>query len=221
MSIFKELKCNPVALRVIPLVVYLIFTSMQGKFGEESKYWVYFFKTIVAGILVFSIRGLIPEMRYTWSWEGVAVGIGVFVIWVGIDPLYPVIGRSGAPWNPHAAFGQDSWKAWFFWFARAFGSTLVVPMVEEVFYRSFLYRYWIRKDFQSVDLKQRDMRAALVASIVFGFAHSEWLAGILCGLAYQWVVWRRGRLGDAMLAHAITNAMLAVWVAWRGEWRFW
>ena len=53
------------------------------------------------------------------------------------------------------------------------------------------------------------------------FAHREWLAGILCGFAYQGLVCWKKRLGDAMTAHAITNFLLALWVVGRGAWKFW
>ena len=58
-------------------------------------------------------------------------------------------------------------------------------------------------------------------SIIFGVVHREWLAGILCGAAYQWLVLRRGHLGDAMTAHAISNLLLGIWVAYKGAWHFW
>jgi CAAX prenyl protease-like protein len=72
-----------------------------------------------------------------------------------------------------------------------------------------------------VELKHFDLRALVVTSLVFGFAHHEWLAGIVCGLIYQGLVLRKGRLGDAMTAHAITNFLLGVWVIYRGAWHFW
>jgi CAAX prenyl protease-like protein len=61
----------------------------------------------------------------------------------------------------------------------------------------------------------------LATAAIFGFAHHEWLAGILCGFAYQGLVCWKKRLGDAMTAHAITNFLLGVWVVWRGAWHFW
>jgi CAAX prenyl protease-like protein len=61
----------------------------------------------------------------------------------------------------------------------------------------------------------------VVTSLVFGLEHHEWLAGILCGFAYQGLVIWKGRLGDAVTAHGITNFLLGVWVLWRGAWQFW
>ena len=104
---------------------------------------------------------------------------------------------------------------------RILGSTLVVPPLEEVFYRSFLYRYIVKPDFLSVSLNRFLPLPFLATAAVFGISHFQWLAGILCGMAYQWLVLRKNRLGDAMTAHAITNFLLGVWIVWRGAWQFW
>jgi CAAX prenyl protease-like protein len=57
--------------------------------------------------------------------------------------------------------------------------------------------------------------------VIFGFEHTQWLAGILCGFAYQGLVCRKKRLGDALTAHAITNGLLGLWIIWKGAWQFW
>jgi hypothetical protein len=111
--------------------------------------------------------------------------------------------------------------AWFFIAVRILGSTFIVPPLEEVFYRSFLYRYFAKQNFLSVPLNKFLPLPFLATACAFGFSHNEWLAGIVCGAAYQWLVLRKNRLGDAMTAHAITNFLLGVWVVWRGAWNFW
>jgi CAAX prenyl protease-like protein len=129
--------------------------------------------------------------------------------------------KAGEPWNPFKQFGPGSALGWFFAAVRTFGSALVVPPIEEAFYRSFLYRYFIRLDFQSVPFNQLHWLSLVVTSLLFAIGHYQWLAGILCGLIFQGLVLRKNRLGDAMTAHAITNFLLGVWVVWRGDWKFW
>jgi CAAX prenyl protease-like protein len=104
---------------------------------------------------------------------------------------------------------------------RLLGSTFIVPPLEEVFYRSFLYRYVMQPDFQGIALGAFRASSFVVTAVIFGFSHFEWLAGVLCGLAYQGLVCWKKRLGDAMTAHAITNLLLGLWVMWRGAWNFW
>ena len=206
---------------MVPFAVFLLLTFAQGWFGEAAHYWIYLAKTLVGAWLVWTLWPSITEMRWAFSWEAVVVGVAVFVMWVGLDPYYPKLGKPGTPWNPPHQFGGGSALAWMFIAVRLAGSALVVPPLEEVFYRSFLYRYIIKPDFQSVLLKRFSWTSFLVTSAVFGVEHFQWLAGILCGFAYQGLVCWKGRLGDAMTAHALTNLLLGLWVVWKGAWQFW
>ena len=217
----KKLQSSPVAARVAPFAIFLALTFCQGRFGEASRYWFYVAKTVIGLWMVWVMRPVVTEMRWAFSWEAVVVGVLVCVMWVGINDYYPKFGKPGAGWNPHAQFGQNSGLAWLVIAVRIFGSTIVVPPLEEVFYRSFLYRYIIKADFQTVPQGTFHWLAFLVTSVIFGVSHYEWLAGILCGFAYQGLVCWKKRLGDAITAHAITNLLLAIWVVWKGAWNFW
>jgi CAAX prenyl protease-like protein len=148
----------------------------------------------------------------------------VFAIWVGLDPYYPkssLLFKTGTPWNPFKVFGEQSMAGWFFVGVRTFGSAIIVPPIEEAFYRSFLYRYMVRTDFTTMSLGQFHGLSLVVTSLLFGLVHYQWLAGVLCGLAFQGLVLHKKRLGDAMLAHAITNFLLGIWIVWKGAWQFW
>jgi len=220
--ILQTFENSPAWIRVLPYVLFVAPLYLQGQLGAGSSFWVYAFRTVLGLALILWMVPRVKEMRWAFSWEAVGVGVLVFVAWVGLDPYYPAIGRSEeSGWNPHEVFGQGSAWAWVFLVVRLVGSTLIVPPLEEVFHRSFLYRYIIRADFLSVSMRRFDWRAFAGVCLVFGFIHKEWLAGILCGAAYQGLVLRKGRLGDAMTAHAITNFLLGLWVVSRGAWRFW
>ena len=207
--------------RIAPFLVFLALTFCQGKFGAASAYWFYLAKTLAGAWLIWEMRPFVSEMRWTISWEAVLVGAGVFAIWVGLDPFYPHLIKNGAAWNPAGQFGENPALAWLMIATRIAGSTFVVPPLEEVFYRSFLYRYIARQDFLSVPLNQFLPLPFLATVAVFGFSHNEWLAGILCGATFQWLVLRKNRLGDAMTAHAITNFLLGGWIVWQHAWHFW
>jgi CAAX protease family protein len=222
MNLLREkFQGSPIYARVAPFVIFLLLTFGQGQFGPASAYWFYLAKTLVGVWLIWEMRPFVSEMRWAVSWEAVVVGVGVCVMWVGIDGFYPKIGPGGTVWDPNEQFGAGSALAWTFIAARILGSTFVVPPLEEVFYRSFLYRYFVRTDFQEMPLGRFHATSFIVTSVIFGFEHSQWLAGILCGLAYQGLVLRKNRLGDVMTAHAITNFLLGVWVVWQGAWKFW
>lgn len=207
--------------RVLPFALFLGFTLLQGHLGDASSFWIYALKSFVGAALIWLVWPLVAEMRWRLSFEAVLAGILVFALWVGLDPFYPVLGRASEGWNPHLAFGHNSLLAWTFILIRILGSTLVVPALEEVFYRSFLYRWLAKADFQQLPLGHFAWWPFLGTSVIFGLTHREWLAGILCGLIYQTLVCRHKRLGDAMTAHAITNFLLGCWVVANGAWYFW
>lgn len=224
MPLRKIFSRSPLTSRVAPFIIFLILTFGQGQFGPASAYWFYLAKTLVGLWLIVEIWPLVPEMRWAINWEATVVGIAVFVMWVGIDPYYPKLGLSRAVpenSNPNLVFGDHSSLAWFFMLVHIFGMTVVVPPLEEVFYRSFLYRFIAKPNFLEVPLNKFLPLPFFATAIVFGFEHSQWLAGILCGFAYQWLVLRKNRIGDAITAHAITNFLLGVYIVWRGAWNFW
>jgi uncharacterized protein len=242
-SILQDCRKSPTLVRVVPFFIFVGLTACQGQFGQDSRYWFYLLKTVAGAALVWAIRPWVSEMRWRWSWEALAVGVAVFWLWVGLDGLYPQIdtvlkkllspaakylglaawcsasASNPIPWNPHTRF--DPAVAWGFVIVRLLGSSLVVPPLEEVFYRSFLYRYIARPAFERLPLNYFAWAPFLITAGIFGFSHYEWLPGILCGILYQGLVIRKNRLGDAMIAHAITNFLLGSWIIWKGAWHFW
>ena len=60
-----------------------------------------------------------------------------------------------------------------------------------------------------------------MSSIAFGLLHGRWLAGALAGMAYAAALYRRGRIGETVYAHMITNALIAGYVLWSGRWSLW
>lgn len=209
------------AARVAPFFIFAALTTSQTLFGEAGRYWIYISKSFVGAWLLWVVWPVVPEMRWKVSWEAVVVGLLVLVMWVGIDPFYPKYPKEPKPWNPNSLYGEGSALAWTLVVGRILGSSIVVPPMEEMFYRSFVYRYIINPKFDEVPLNRFHPLSFVITSVVFGMVHREWLAGILCGLAYQWLVIRKGRLGDAMTAHAITNFGLGLWIVYKGAWHFW
>jgi len=226
MSMLREkLATSPAYARVIPYFILLFLTSFaQDSLGESWRYWLYFAKMLVGGWCIYEMRDFVKEMRWAFSWEAVAVGVGIFGVWVFLDPFYPkneVLMKVGDPWNPFKHYGEGSLLGWFFVAVRTFGSAIVVPPIEEAFYRSFLYRYLVKIDFLGMPMNRMHGLSFVVTALIFGLVHYQWLAGVICGMAYQWLVIRKDRLGDAMTAHAITNFLLGIWVVWKDAWIFW
>jgi CAAX prenyl protease-like protein len=216
----QKFSASPEYARVMPFAVFLVLTVGQGHLGTSSPYWMYALKTVVGAWLIWESRPFVQEMRWKFSWEAVLIGVLVCGLWIGLDGLYPRLSKPEGKWDPFDKFGSA--VAWFYAAVRIIGSSLVVPPLEEVFYRSFLYRYFVRINFLTMPLGQFHALSFAVTSIIFGLVHPDrWVAGILCGLAYQGLVIRKNRLGDAMTAHGITNFLLGIWVLWKHDWSFW
>jgi CAAX prenyl protease-like protein len=224
-----QIRASPALVRAFPFIVFVALTALQPYAGASGAYWIYLVKVIVVGAMLWEARTLIPEMRWRLTWEGLLVGVAVFVLWVKLGVVIRAAGLgsfgewhlSSRPWNPIAFYGSGSALAVFFVAVRLAGSVAVVPPLEEVFYRSFVYRYLAKPDFQLVPIGQFFWMPFIVTSLLFGFEHREWLAGVLCGFAYQGLVCWKKRVGDAITAHAVTNALLGYWVIAKDQWQFW
>ena len=135
-SLNDKLQASPLLARVLPFVVFLVLTSAQGSFGPESQFWVYLLKTLVGVWLIWTIWPLVGEMRWALSIEAVGAGLLVFLLWIGLDFPYPKLMEPDDSWNLPKHFGDNAMMIWLFAGTRIAGSTLVVPLLEEVFYRS-------------------------------------------------------------------------------------
>ena len=128
------------------------------------------------------------------------------------------LGNANAVYRPVSAEGTLQWPLIA---ARWIGATLVVPVMEELFWRSFLMRWIERAQFETVVPQQIGLKAVLLSTFVFVLAHTLWLAALVAGLAYAWLYRRTGKLWVPVVAHAVTNGALGVWVVFTGNWAYW
>ncbi len=228
----------PEGSRVLPFLVFMVFTSLPSSWYPGAEFWNYAIKTLAAAALLVWLRPWLPEMKWAVSWEAIAVGLGIAVLWLACDQWLPTSSQiwgwfeSGMarmpkvkpadPWNPVGFFAEAPAIGWSLVAVRVIGRSVIVPMVEEVFYRSFIYRMFVdAAKFNQVEFSTYKPLAFYGTSILFGLAHGDlWIPGILCGMAYQGLVLRKNRLGDAMMAHGVTNLVISLWTIYRGDWRF-
>ena len=104
---------------------------------------------------------------------------------------------------------------------RLAGAALVVPVMEELFWRSFVMRWIHQPDFLKVAPAESGLKALAISSVLFALEHHLWFAGLLAGLAYGWLYMRSGNLWVPTLSHAVTNGVLGIWVLHTGSWQFW
>jgi uncharacterized protein len=104
---------------------------------------------------------------------------------------------------------------------RCIGAVLLVPVMEELFWRSFLMRWLQQPVFQGVEPRRVGLKAIVLSTFVFTLAHTLWLAAVIAGFTYALLYVRSGKLWTAVIAHAVTNGALAAWVIATGQWQFW
>lgn len=161
------------------------------------------------------------------SIASVAIGIGVFFLWIAPDVLVPgyrnsvlfsnpIIGHVGSSLRPQAL--SSSWVlAW-----RSIRASTVVPIAEELFWRAFLMRWLIRNDFRSIPLGTYAPFAFWLTAILFAVEHGPyWDVGLLTGVIYNLWMIRTKSVADCILMHAVTNALLSAYVIASGQWQYW
>lgn len=210
-------KLRPYYPYVLPFAVFMILTEI-GNWIPDAIYYIYPLKTLVtAGILLYYWK-YYKELNLSWTGFALFCGIAVFIIWVGIDDFYPKL-SSGTTYNPYA-FKSKRIAVWLI-FNRMIGSVVIVPVMEELFWRSFILRFLINQDFRKVPIGTFTWPSFIISSILFGTEHNRWLAGIIAGAIYNIVLYQRKELSDCIAAHAITNFLLGVFVVSSGCYEFW
>jgi uncharacterized protein len=156
----------------------------------------------------------------------ILIGIAVFVIWVAPDRLFHYrhfwLFENSITGAASSSIAPDLKTASWFVAIRILGSVALVPIAEELFWRGWLMRWLIDNDFQKVPLGKYAPLSFWLVAILFASEHGPyWEVGLIAGVIYNWWLVRTRSLADCMLAHAITNGVLAAWVLMTGEWQYW
>ena len=110
---------------------------------------------------------------------------------------------------------------WVNFWIHMFGTSVVIAVIEEFFFRGFLYRWMLGSPFFKVDAGKLKWGMLCVISIFFGIEHVEWLAGIICGIAFGLLYIKTEDIWAAILAHGTTNFLLGLYVVKYGAYQFW
>jgi len=209
------MKSKPWLPYVVPMGIYMAFLLVQT---NANLLWVYPAKVIAVAAALIYFRREYEELRPGFSLLAVIVGLVAIAIWIGIDPFYPKF-ASGVVFDP-ATISSVAQRNMFLAF-RIVGAVIVVPVMEELFWRAFLIRWLVNEDFKSVPVGTFTGLSFAVTVALFGLEHNEWLAGLICGALYNWLYYKRKNVFACVIAHAVSNAALAAWVLSRGDWKFW
>ena len=216
-------------LRIAPFALFMALLALRGAAPDDGTWgfdarWLYAVTVVAVGaMLIFFWRDYgelarqnLPEARELLL--AVAVGVAVFAVWIQLDAPWMTLGEPSAGFVPLTAAGAIDWPLVA---VRWVGAALLVPVMEELFWRSFLMRWIEQPVFEGVDPQRVGLKAVVLSTFVFVLAHTLWLAAAIAGLAYAWLYVRSGKLWLPVIAHAVTNGVLGAWVIATGNWRFW
>ena len=182
--------------------------------------------TAVVGLICLAFHGKFLKVpKALNALIGLMVGLVVCALWIWPDSFswyrtwlcWPI----GTPPAPPAASPYDpAFCGWTLTIAKLVGSAFVIAPVEEVFFRSFLYRWLQNRNFAAVPLSRFDLSAFLWMVFLFTLEHDRPFAAAMAGALYGLLAIRWG-LGAAIIAHVVTNLALGLHVIYRGAWAFW
>jgi len=206
---------NPSAPYLLPFLLILA-AAMVSRATSGAFEWLYPLRLFASGAALWIFRASYKKLDWRFGWEAPATGALVFALWLagdwlsGVHPQNPLTPNS-TPW---IAAAQSVWLA-----LRLLSAVVTVPIAEELAFRGYLIRRIISVDFEQVSPRTFTAAALIISSLAFGVLHGgRWIAGTLAGLLYAAVLIRRGRIGDAVVAHATTNVFLAASVLVTGQW---
>jgi uncharacterized protein len=223
---------------VLPYLVFALLTQ-NADWAPAWRAEIYLLKIVVVAALLWGCRREYGDLRVRWSPAlpvAALVGVLVIVAWVGLDPYYP---QSVAEWQALSSTGlqvfahADKHAGQFdpthtallpvavAVVIRVLGAVLVVPVFEELFWRGWLIRWLVNDNHRAVRVGLYTPASFAITTLAFGLTHHEWLAGIICGAAFNALLYWRRDLFACVVAHAAANLALAAWVLSKGAWWFW
>lgn len=226
---------NATLARTLPFLLFMAFIALNegARFmvknglltlDPTALYYLYPVRTFLVALLLFHYRGEYHELcwkdlaKYRITAAATLIGLVTCVMWVYTDWMLSV---TGPPPGFNPTLLPEGAVRLLMTITRVAGAVLLVPVMEELFWRSFMMRYFIDTDFEAVPLGRFTWFSFIGTAILFGLEHHLFLAGVAAGVIYNLILCRTRSLAQCVLAHAVTNLALAVYVLYTGQWGFW
>ena len=205
---------SPEAVYLAPMLAIVAASMIGAAFSAGGVDLWYPIRLLAVAVPLWAYRREYAAIRWSVSWAAPAIGGLVFLLWIARWPA--AIGTSPIRSTVLDALGPAAAAAWLA--ARAIGSAVTVPIAEELAFRGFLARRILAVDFNAIPHGRFTWVSLVLSSIAFGVLHGRWIEGTIAGMLYAYAYHRRGSLGDAVAAHATTNALLGAEAILTGDW---
>jgi CAAX prenyl protease-like protein len=212
---------------IAPFAAFMLWMAARP-FVQLAQPWDEVVRVGVLALVLFTVsRSVVCALRVKRWMSSVVVGLLVFVLWVLPAQLWP-------DYRSHWLFQNvitgetvshipDDWLSDPLMLSlRMTRAALLVPLLEELFWRGFLPRWVVNNDWTRVPMGTYNTLAFVGTALLFASEHGPyWDAGLMCGIIYNWYMHHTKSLGDLVLAHAVTNAALSAFVVVTRQYAFW
>jgi CAAX prenyl protease-like protein len=209
---------------VLPMAIYMAFIWIAAKWPSIYPL-TYLARVLLVAAALIAFWRHYTRISWRYWWLGATVGVVGIVQWIGmqlwLQRNFSFFAPPEDPFDPTARFTGGMLYA--FLAVRIIGAVLIVAVMEELFWRDFLWRQILApNDFKLAEVGERSWAAFLIVSVIFGTVHGNWwLTSIVWGLMIGALLMYTKSLGACIVAHAVTNLLLAVYVLKYRDWAFW
>lgn len=210
---------------VLPMGIFLGITWLATQWPAGYPL-LYGLKTLLTAVALVVLWRSFTRIRWNHAWLGVIVGVVGIFQWLGMQLLlqkhFAFFRPADGAFNPFEHFSSDAAR-YAFIAMRIAGAVLVVPVMEELFWRDFLWRQVLApNDFKLASVGEPGLAPLLIVSGAFATVHGNWwLTAIVWALMIGVLLIYTRSLGACIIAHATTNLLLAVYVLIYRAWSFW
>lgn len=212
---------------VAPFAVFMLLLGVSPLLAIPEPWESIARVIIIAGSLLVFSKGVLRQIRVSHALSSTLLGIAVFALWVLPDQVVP-------GWRSHWLFQNDitgtvtnsikpaDLSNPLVVVLRFFRAAILVPVLEELFWRGWLPRWMAKRNWQELSMGYFTTASFVIVAVLFASEHGPfWEVGLVCGLIYNWWMWRTKSLGDLILTHAVTNAALSTFVMLTGQYGYW
>lgn len=208
----------------------LTFDLMQSPIMRKARYKIKLLRYIATSLYILLFHRFIPELHEPYSVNSITLECFIVGALSGLITVYLNENQDEAMrtlWRPGHDFESglvgDTWDM-----LRLVGSSLAVPVEEELFYHSWMFRYivMVRKgeyeSFVDVPFWEWNWVAWVVSNGVKGIYNGkEWQSYFISGLLFQWMIGRRGLFLDGLITHSVSNLTVGCWVLATNQRQYW
>lgn len=231
----KELFSSPLFKRIFPFCIFMAFIALEEllrKFQDheilhihqKTFYFFYVVKVVLVVFFLLSFRKSYIEVKfkelfiYRKTVLSLLSGLIIFIMWIKFDWT---LNSNHIPSGFNPEVFEDNAVKSFMIFTKLTSAVFIVPIMEELFWRSFMIRYLINSNFMAVEIGRYSFFSFVAVSLLFGLEHHYIVAGILAGAILNGVYYVTKSISQCILSHATANFCLSIYVLHTSNWHFW